>query len=525
MQNPWRLPDSYNIGVDVALRQPRDALALIEVDSAGGSRTFTFGDIGRIACRFANVLREDGFRRGDRLAILLSQEHETAVAHVAAYLSGLIAVPLFVLFGEEALEYRLSNSGASGIVTDRVGAERISCFRDRLPELRQVYCVQGDGPGARSLDRLLSRASEHYTPVATHADDPALIIYTSGTTGAPKGVLHAHRVLLGHLPGVEVPHDGFPQPGDRFWTPADWAWIGGLLDVLLPAWHHGVSVVAHRAGKFDPEAALALMARHNVRNVFMPPTSLRLLRQSGVQPRGLALRTIGSGGESLGADVLNWGHATFGLSIREFYGQTECNLVLGNGLGLPEQRPGWTGTPLPAHTVAIVDADGKEQPAGAAGVIAVRRPDPVMFLGYWQNEAATKEKFAGDWLLTGDQGVRDEAGYFRFIGRDDDIITSAGYRIGPGEVESCLLKHPAVALAAVVGVPDTLRTEVVKAVIIPAAGVTPSAELARELQEFVRQRLAAHEYPRIIEFRNELPTTATGKVVRRLLRGSTLSTA
>jgi acetyl-CoA synthetase len=425
-----------------------------------------------------------------------------------------------VLFGEDALEFRLRDCAARAIVTDRDGVAKLERIKERLPALRHIFCVDHDTRGAVDFHAALGRASDRFEPVRTLAEEPALIIYTSGTTGNPKGALHAHRVLLGHLPGVEYPHNRFPQPGDRFWTPADWAWIGGLLDVLLPSWHHGIAVVAYRAAKFDPATALDLMVRHGIRNVFMPPTSLRLLRQSGAKRTDLKLRTVASGGESLGADVVEWGRETLGLRINEFYGQTECNLVLGNGEGLPEPRPGWTGTPLPGHMVRVVDHDGREVPHGPVGTIAIRRPDPVMFLGYWGNESASAAKFAKEWLLTGDQGIEDDCGYFRFVGRDDDLITSAGYRIGPGEVESCLSHHPAVAMAAVVGVPDPIRTELIKAVIVLAAGFEPTPQLAQDIQNFVRTRLAAHEYPRIIEFASQLPLTATGKVMRRLLRPS-----
>jgi acetyl-CoA synthetase len=512
------VPHTFNIGTDVVFRQDARQLALLEVDKRGNSRPFTFGEVSKLASRLANVLLAHGLSRGERVAILLSQRHETAVAHVAVYISGLIAVPLFTLFGEEALEFRLHDCGARVVITDREGAAKLENIKERLPALREVFCVDGDTGGAIDFHTALTRASDRFEPIQTLAEDPALIIYTSGTTGNPKGALHAHRVLLGHLPGVEYPHDGFPQPGDRFWTPADWAWIGGLLDVLLPAWHHGVPVVAHRAAKFDPEAALHFMTRWQVRNVFLPPTSLRLLRQSGARHAALQLRSLASGGESLGADVLEWGRSAFALTINEFYGQTECNLVVGNGKGLPAQRPGWTGTPIPGHAVRIVNGKGEEVPHGTPGNIAVRRPDAVMFLGYWNNPAATADKFIGEWLLTGDQGLQNEAGYIQFIGRDDDLITSAGYRIGPGEIESCLAHHPAVAMAAVVGVPDPIRTEIIKAVIVPAPGFEPTPQLAEEIRAFVKKRLAAHEYPRLIEFRSQLPLTATGKVMRRLLR-------
>jgi acetyl-CoA synthetase len=330
--------------------------------------------------------------------------------------------------------------------------------------------------------------------------------------------LLAHRVLLGHLPGVELPHEFFPQPGDRIWTPADWAWIGGLFDVLLPAWHHGVPVVAHRAAKFDPEAALRLMADVGVRNAFMPPTALKMIRQSGARNAQIRLRSVGSGGETLGAELLDWVRETFGVAVNEFYGQTECNLVATNCSSLFPIRAGSLGRPAFGHDVRIVDNSGAPVPRGEIGNIGIRRGDPAMFLGYWNNPKATVEKFAGDFLLTGDFARQDEDSYIWFAGRADDLITSGGYRIGPGEVEDCLVKHPAVAIAAVVGVPDALRTEAVKAWIVLRSGFSPSDRLAAEIQNFVKQRLAAHEYPRQIAFVDELPMTVTGKIIRKELR-------
>ncbi|HEX7968867.1 MAG TPA: AMP-binding protein, partial [Stellaceae bacterium] len=409
---------------------------------------------------------------------------------------------------------------ARALVTDEAGLAKIAAIRERLPDLRAVFAISGGGAGAIDFHGELLRASSNFAPVDTAADDPAVIIYTSGTTGNPKGALHAHRVLLGHLPGVEMPHEFFPQPGDLFWTPADWAWIGGLFDVLMPAWHHGVPVLAYRARKFDPEEAFALMAKHQVRNAFMPPTALKLMRQLG-EPRrrpGVAPRSIGSGGETLGAELLDWGRATFGVTINEFYGQTECNLVVANNAPLYPLRAGSMGRAVPGHDVRIVDEQGTPLPPGENGHIAIRRGDPVMFLEYWGNPGATEAKFAGDFLLTGDLGRQDAEGYFWFQGRSDDVITSAGYRIGPGEIEDCLMKHPAVALAAAVGVPDPVRTEAVKAFLVLKQGCSGTPALAREIQDFVRTRLAAHEYPRLVEFVDALPMTATGKVMRRELR-------
>jgi acetyl-CoA synthetase len=517
----WQVPAQYNIGVDVCDRHATGdrRLALIVLDETGATERFSFDDIKALSNRFANVLANHGLVRGDRLGILLPQAVETAVAHVAAYKSGLIAVPLFILFGADALEYRLANSGARALITDRTGFAKIAPIRDRLPELRHVYLIEGAETGAHDFAALLGRASDAFAPVATSADDPALIIYTSGTTGNPKGALHAHRVLLGHLPGVELPHEFFPQPGDLFWTPADWAWIGGLMDVLLPAWHHGIPVLAYRARKFDPDAALRLMAAQQVRNVFLPPTALKLMRQAGAaSPPGLALRTVASGGETLGAELLDWGRAMFGLTVNEFYGQTECNLLIGNAAGLFPVRPGSMGRVIPGHDIGIVDPEGNPVARGETGLVGVRRPDPVMFLEYWRNPEATRDKFAGDYLVTGDLAREDADGYFWFVGRSDDLITSAGYRIGPGEIEDCLMKHPAVALAAVIGVPDPVRTEIVKAFLVLKPGEAGSPDLAREIQEFVKVRLAAHEYPRLVEFVDALPMTTTGKIIRRALR-------
>ncbi|MBU9681232.1 AMP-binding protein, partial [Burkholderia multivorans] len=326
--------------------------------------------------------------------------------------------------------------------------------------------------------------------------------------------------LLGHLPGVEMSQQCFPRDARLFWTPADWAWIGGLLDVLLPSWHHGVPVLARRFEKFDGDAAFALMARHGVTHAFLPPTALKLMR-TVERPReryALSLKSVASGGESLGTELIEWGRDALGVTINEFYGQTECNMVLSSCAALFEARPGAIGKAVPGHTVAIVDAHGTPLPPGVDGHIAVRRPDPVMFIEYWRNPDATRDKFAGDYLLTGDTGAIDEDGFVRFVGRDDDVITSAGYRIGPGPIEDCLLTHPAVRMAAVVGVPDPTRTEIVKAFVVLNDGHVGDAALVQALQAHVRTRLAAHEYPRAIAFVDSLPMTATGKIVRRALR-------
>jgi len=519
----WNIPARYNIGVDCCDRWAANEpgrLAILHVRPDGREDAISYGWLRETSNRLANVLRAHGVKRGDRVAIFLPQAPEVAAAHIAIYKLAAVALPIAILFGPDALSYRLQNSGAKAVLTNAQGLAKLAKIRSEVPELACILSIDGEADGAGSFPGLLAKASADFTPEITMPDDPAMMIYTSGTTGQPKGALHGHRVLLGHLPGAELPHFEFPQAGDRYWTPADWAWAGGLLDVLLPSLHHGVPVVARKFDKFDPDEAFALMQSAGVRNAFIPPTALRMMR-AAPSPRGrydFKLRSIASGGESLGVEALEWGKSAFDLTINEFYGQTECNLVIGACAQIGMFRLGAMGKPVPGHIVAVVDGDGNIVKPGEIGQIAVKRPDPVMFLQYWGKPEATRDKFIGDWMTTGDQGVVDEDGYFTFVGRDDDVITSAGFRIGPGEIEDCLIRHPAVALAAAVGKPDPIRTEIVKAFIVLKKDYAPSDALASEIQSFVKTRLSGHEYPREVAFIDDMPMTTTGKVIRRLLR-------
>ncbi|NLS06595.1 AMP-binding protein [Rhizobium sp. P32RR-XVIII] len=517
----WEIPEDFNIGRAVsdewAERAP-DRICLEHFSPDGRHLSMTYRMLSERSSSFANALTSLGIRCGDRVALLLPQCFETVIAHVAIYKLGAIAVPLALLFGVEALEYRLKTSGAAAIVTNSFGLERVKQIRESLSELKTVISI--DGGEALAFGALVEAHPPLFEVAETGPDAPALMIFTSGTTGPPKGALHGHRVLAGHIPGMQFAHEGFPQPGDKVWTPSDWAWAGGLLNALLPSLLLGAPVVSSPAQKFDADMAYRIMAEMKVQNAFIPPTALRLLK-SVSDPRtkyDLNLRTIGSAGESLGRETYEWARQTLGVTVNEFYGQTECNFVISSSAAYGVTKAGAIGRAAPGHRVAIVNASGEEMPAGETGQIGIKAPDPVMFLGYWNDEEATRKKYAGGWLMTGDIGHQDEEGYITFHGRDDDVITSSGYRIGPAEIEDCLVGHPAVQLAAAIGKPDPLRTEIVKAYVVLSPGYTASEALGAEIREWVKMRLSMHEYPREVEFVDALPLTTTGKVIRRLLR-------
>ncbi len=526
----WDIPADFNIGRvvsdDWAAKAP-DQVCLQHFSPDGQHLSMTYRELAAQSSALAHALTDLHVLVGDRVALLLPQSFETVVAHVAIYKMGAIALPLALLFGEEALEYRLRDAGAKVIVTNSFGLQRLKTIKARLPALETVISIDGPGPDVMGFHALIDGRPTQIEIAESGPDTPALMIYTSGTTGPPKGALHGHRVLAGHIPGFQLAHDYLPQPGDKVWTPSDWAWAGGLLNALLPALMLGVPVVSSPAQKFDPHMAFRIMSEMKVRNAFIPPTALRLLK-AVEKPRedyDLVLRSIGSAGESLGRETYEWVKSALGIVPNEFYGQTECNFVLSSAAHLGVSKGGFIGKAVPGHEVAIIDGDGQEVPVGETGQVAIRRPDPVMFLGYWNNEKATADKFVGDWMKTGDLGRQDEEGYVQFFGRDDDVITSSGYRIGPAEIEDCLIGHPAVRLAAVIGKPDALRTEIVKAFVVLQDGFAGNPVLVAEIRDWVKNRLSMHEYPREIEFVEELPLTTSGKVIRRLLRDQEIAKA
>jgi len=520
----WNVPARYNIAHACCGQwaPDRSRFALYWEDESGAAAAYSFWDIQVAANRLSNALAALGVRRGDRVAIILPQRPETAIAYIAVFQMGAIALPLSHLFGPDALEYRMNNAEASVAIVEPTTLGNLWAIRDRLAHLKQVIGVGGAREsGVHSWEDLLVKAKSNYSCIDSDANDPALIIYTSGTTGPPKGALEAHRLIIGNISGFVHSHDFFPQAGDMFWSPADWAWAGGLFDALLPSWYFGIPILGYR-GRFDAEKAYYLLEKYAVRNSFLFPTALKLMMKAVPEAKKkylLNLRSVMSAGESLGVTVLEWAKEQLGVTINEMFGQTEINYVVGNCQAAWPVKPGSIGRPYPGHRVAVIDESGVEAKSGELGEIAVdRRGDPVFFLEYWKNEKATRDKFIGDWGCTGDQGRMDEDGYLWYQGRTDDVIKSAGYRIGPAEIESCLVRHPAVANAAVIGKPDEARGAVVKAFVVLQPGRQASASLIEEIQAHVRGRLAPYEYPREIEFIDALPMTTTGKVQRKELR-------
>jgi acetyl-CoA synthetase len=530
----WHVPADFNIAEVCGRRWAAETsrVAIYFEDHAGQRAAYTYAALQADANRLSNALAALGVKRGDRVAIVLPQRPETAIAHLAIYQLGAIAMPLSILFGPDALEYRLQDSGAVAAIADEAAAQTLAALRAACPQLAQIVTVGTHADGAHDWSQLLAKASDRFECVATRADDPALLIYTSGTTGPPKGALMPHRALIGNLPGFVASQDWFPRAGDVFWSPADWAWTGGLMDALLPTLYFGFPIVGYQ-GRFAPDKAFELMQRYGVTNAFLFPTALKMMMRSEAwaDPRGkLRLRSIMSAGEAVGTAVFDWARDKLGVTINEMFGQTEVNYIVGNSHERWPAKPGAMGRPYPGHRVAVIDDDGREVKDGEVGEVAIHRRDihgdfdPVFFLEYWRNPEATRRKFTEDplnsWCRTGDLAARDEDGYLWYQGRADDMFKSAGYRIGPSEIENCLVKHPAVANAAVVPKPDPERGAIVKAFVVLSDAWRSRGDerLIAELQAHVRGKLAPYEYPKEIEFIEQLPMTTTGKVQRRVLR-------
>ncbi len=548
----WKVPKRFNMAqaccgqwAAQASTAKRQAVREHVVGQSLG-RSWTFGQLQQDANRLSRVLRSQGVQRGDRVAIVMPQRYETAVAYMAVLQMGAVAMPLSMLFGPEALSFRINDSHARVAVCDESTVQALLRARADCPGLQTLMGV-GEAADLTDLncERACAASIPTFKPVATWADDPAVLIYTSGTTGNPKGALIPHRALIGNLTGFVCSQNWFgfdpmdaSQPSQAvFWSPADWAWTGGLMDALLPSLYFGRPIVAFN-GRFSPEVAFEILQTHAVTHTFLFPTALKAMMKAVPEVKGryrLKLQAMMSAGEAVGDAVFAYVKQQMGVTLNEMFGQTEINYVVGNCARLWPAKPGSMGKGYPGHQVAVIDDAGRLCPAGTPGEVAVNRfdvhghPDPVLFLGYWNNDRATQAKYTGNWCRTGDMAFCDEDGYLWYQGRADDMFKAAGYRIGPGEIENCLVKHPAVANAAVVPKPDPERGALVKAYVVMSTDwqsrrpkgqgqIAFDDEVRRELQAHVRGLLAPYEYPKEIEFIDQLPMTTTGKVQRRVLR-------
>ncbi len=559
----WHVPERFNMaqaccGRWSAAPATAGSVAILADGPGQMARAWSYAELQAASNRLSNALVVLGVKRGDRVAVVLPQRFETAVAYMAVLQMGAVAMPLSMLFGPEALDFRLQNSEAVVAICDAVAIDALESVRANCPLLESVIRV---GPHASDRNpeyhAVLAQEPEVFRPCDTAADEAAVLIYTSGTTGQPKGALIAHRGLIGNLSGFVCSQNWFgfdpARPASEseavFWSPPDWAWTGGLMDALLPTLYFGRPIVAWN-GRFSPQTAFELMQNHRVTHTFLFPTALKAMMKAYPAPAKqfqLRLQAIMSAGEAVGDAVFGYCRKQLGVVVNEMFGQTEINYIVGN-CALNNQRsggvvgwpakPGSMGKGYPGHRVMVIDESGQECAVGVPGDVAVNRfdvhgtPDPVFFLGYWKNPAATAARFTGDWCCTGDIATRDADGYLWYQGRADDVFKAAGYRIGPGEIENCLVKHPAVLNAAVVPKPDPERGAVVKAYVVLAPDIAAQRdaltgrgprqafdiELTARLQAHVRGKLAPYEYPKEIEFTGELPMTTTGKVQRRVLR-------
>src|SRR5215207_8299240 len=498
----WEVPTRYNIASDVCDKHPRDKLAMVWESFDGSYRELAWGELQDLANQAAHVLRDLRIERGDRVAVVLPATPETAAIFFGVWKLGAILLSMSVLYGDDSIQHRLSDSGAKLVVTDADNAPR---FADSgVPML----LLEADTLADASTEPILGD---------TAADDPAQLYYTSGTTGLAKGIVHGHRYILGHGEFVYC-HE--VADGERFHGMGEWAWAAGIAPLLGP-WRLGaVQCVYRREAGFDPHKQLDFLSRHDVTNVFTTPTAMRAMM--AIEDAGTRypqkFRRVCSAGEPLNPEAIRWFREHYGVTVLDFYGLTESYPLVAN-YPFMEVREGSMGRPMPGWDVAILDEDERPVAVGERGEICLRaRSNPHYPLGYWRNEEAARETFGGDWFHTKDAASVDAEGYYWYEGRADDVIISAGYRIGPFEVESACLEHPAVKEAAAIAVPEERRGSIVKAFVVLASGHDGSDELVKEIQAHVRSRLSAYAYPREIEFVDDLPKTLTGKIRRIELR-------
>lgn len=517
----WDVPDTFNIAEAVCGRwakaiDGKRRVALFFEREDGEHETYTFWQIARGANRVSNALQDLGIEPGSRVGIVLPQRPETLLANLGILQLGAVAVPLSPLYGTEGLRYRLDHSAAKAVIVDGARAETVGELQEDLGALETILTLDDPDIEGKAWKAAVDHASSRFDMVETAAEDSSYVIYTSGTTGTPKGAHHAHRKLIGYLPGWQMINE-CPGAEAVHYTPAGWSWVGGLFAVVWCAWYHGQPVVGYD-GRFDPQTTFDLMERYGVTNALLTPTMIRMMAEEATPPDHFDLQVVPSGGEPVTPDLYDYVETAWDAVVNEIYGQTECNFVIGTSHRLIELKPEATGKPCPGHEVAIIDeSTGEELDEGEIGHIAVRRPDPGMLVDYWDDPDTTESLFVDDWMLTGDAGSYDADGFVYFEGRADDVIVTSGYRVSPLEVESCLRAHKAVADAVVVGIDDETRGTIVKAFVKLTAGVEASEELTEQLQSFVRDREAAYKYPRSIKYVDEFPTTVSGKIQRHKL--------
>jgi acetyl-CoA synthetase len=521
-KHQWHIPADYSVVVDCLDRhtQLRNKVALLYEDDEGHTARYTFAQMIELSNRFANALRGIGIGRGDVVAVHTPQRPETAIAHMALYRLGAIALPISKLFGPDAIQYRLENSSAKAILMEPETVPKMDAVdRSSLSNFKHIIITDGE-KGGLSFDDLIGKGASSFRMEKSNAEDPVLLMYTSGTTGNPKGVLQVARYVLGHN-GIDYSYN-YLRDGDLYYSPADWAWAGGLLDGLLAIWPYGIPVLAYRTkARFDPDVTFKLLEKYASTVGLYPPTALKVLREVK-SPRekypNLKLRCIVSGAEPVSPQLAKWVDEELQVEFNQGFGQTEANYFIGTCSAIEKARLEPLGKAYPGHEVAIVSPEGVMLRTGESGEIAIRRDSPVVMREYWKNPDAMKDKFKGGWCMTGDLGHMDDEGYVYFHGRNDDVIKSSGYRIGPSEIEAKIMEHESVASCAVIGVPDPQRGQAIKAFVKLLPGFSPSDAMIKEIQTHVKTRLAAHEAPREFEFLDEFPSTVTGKIMRRELR-------
>jgi acetyl-CoA synthetase len=518
----WEIPDQFNIAEAACGRwaledDGKRRVALFYEDGEKRQETYTFWQVQRIANRVSNLLTDTGVKKGSRVGIILPQQPETLFANLGVLQAGGVSVPLSILYGTEGLRYRLNHSQAEVAIVGPDRADTVSNLRDELEHLETVIKID-DPPGieGHSWEDKVAAASPEFSTVQTSAEDPAYIIYTSGTTGKPKGARHAHRKLLGYIPGWQMINE-FPGEDAVHYTPSGWSWVGGLFAVVWAAWYHGQPVVGY-GGEFDSEKIYELLERYGITNPLLTATMIRMLMDVDHTRFDIDVSVVPSGGEQVSEDIYEYVETAWDAAVNEIYGQTECNFLVGtNDQWLSDYRS-TTGKPCPGHTVAVIDEEtGERKEPGEIGHIAVQRPDPSMLLDYWNQPNLTADLFVGNWMKTGDAGSYDEDGFLHYEGRADDVIITSGYRVSPLEVENVLREHGAVNDAVVVGVDHEQRDTIIKAFIKPEPGTDPSENLISDLQDFVKNREAAYKYPRQVSFVEEFPTTVSGKIKRHEL--------